>query len=95
MMAESRRTAACGIALLLLAAGCGRGGLIEITGTVTYDGQPIQKGCITLLPLKGDGPTAAAIVKDGKYTVRVAPGQKRVQIEGYKILGQRRSQQSC
>ena len=70
-------------------AGCGRSdGLTEISGTVSYDGQPVKKGTITFLPADGKGPTAATLIADGKYSVKVAPGKKLVKIEGYKVIGQ-------
>ncbi len=73
--------------VLPLLVGCGGSGLVEITGAVTYDGQPVQKGTISFLPQDGNGPTAAAIIVEGKYTVKVALGAKWVKIEGYKIIG--------
>jgi hypothetical protein len=82
--------AACGIILLACIAGCGRsGGLAQISGAVSYDGQPVKKGTITFAPADGNGPTAAAAIADGRYTLKVSPGQKLVRIEGYKVLGQR------
>ncbi len=73
--------------LLALLGGCGGNGLVEITGTVTYDGQPVQKGTIAFLPSDGKGPTVAAIIAEGKYTAKIFPGAKLVKIEGYKIVG--------
>ena len=73
-----------------MSAGCGHGdGLVQIGGGVTYDGQPVKNGTISFLPPDGNGPTAAAIIADGKYSVKVAPGQKLVQIEGFKVIGHR------
>jgi hypothetical protein len=84
-----RCTAVCGLAVLLSFVGCGPGdGLIDIRGMVTYDGQPLKKGTLMFQPAGGNGPTAAAIVANGKYSVKVGPGQKQVRIEGFKILGQ-------
>ena len=79
-----------GIAACLFLAGCSRGGLSEISGTVTYDGQPIQSGTIQFLPDDGNGPTAAGVINDGRYAMKVAPGKKKVQIEGFKVVGRRR-----
>lgn len=70
--------------------GCSRSGLSEISGTVAYDGQPIQAGTISLLPADGNGPTAAGVIADGKYAMKVVPGKKKVQIEGFKVVGRRR-----
>lgn len=82
---------ACIVAVYLCLTGCGsQNGLTEVGGVITYDGKPVQKGTISFLPADGNGPTAAAIVTDGRYSVRVAPGKKQVRIEGFKVLGQRR-----
>jgi hypothetical protein len=61
---------------------------MEIHGSLTYDGKPIQDGTINFVPVNGNGPTAAAVVTDGKYSVRVAPGEKRVRIEAFRVIGQ-------
>jgi hypothetical protein len=88
-MINHLRFAACGLVLLTCLAGCGRsGGLIAISGTVSYDGQRIEKGIVTFVPADGKGPTAAAVIADGKYSVKVAAGRKLVRIEAYKVLGQ-------
>ncbi len=78
----------CCLVLLACLAGCGSDGLTEISGTVTFNGQPVEKGNISFLPADGKGPTAAATIAAGKYSVKIAPGQKKVAIEGYKVLGQ-------
>jgi hypothetical protein len=73
---------------LPLFAGCGGDKFVEVSGVVTYEGQPVPKGNIVFLPQDGKGPTAAALIAEGKYSVKVPPGSKQVRIEGYKILGQ-------
>jgi hypothetical protein len=90
-MAYQLRLAVFGLAALTCLGGCGRnGGLTEISGTVSYDGQSVKKGIITFMPANGNGPTAAATIVDGKYSLKIAPGEKLVRIEGYKVVGQRR-----
>ena len=64
------------IPLLMLAflfVGCGdpstakRG---EVSGIVTLDGKPIEKGAIVFVPMNGTpGPTAGAEIHDGRYFV--------------------------
>ena len=89
MTIHNLKCAACGLALMACLAGCGRGGgMASLTGTVSYDGQPVEKGLIAFVPADGKGPTAAAPVTDGKYSVKVAYGRKVVRIEGYKVIGQ-------
>ena len=73
--------------LLSLLAGCGGGNVVEISGIVKYDGQPVPEGRITFLTQDGKGQTVAAVIAEGKYSVKVVPGSCLVQIEGFKIVG--------
>lgn len=61
-----------------LALGCGGKGS-TVTGTVTFNGQPLEKGYITFTPTEGKGaPVGGEIVK-GKYTAaNVTPGKNKV-----------------
>lgn len=89
-MSDSLCYAVYAICVSFCLSGCGsNGSLMEIDGTVAYDGKPIQAGTVTMIPLGGDGPTAAGRIADGKYSMKVLPGKKQVQIEGFKILGRR------
>jgi hypothetical protein len=90
-MIDGLRLSAYAFVLMTCFAGCGRSaGVTAISGTVSYDGQPVKKGTIAFLPAESDGPTAAATIADGKYSAKVAPGKKLVRIEGYKVIGQHR-----
>jgi hypothetical protein len=90
-MTDRLKLAACSFVVVTCLTACGRSdGLTAISGTVAYDGQPVKKGMITFVPASGNGPTAAATIVDGKYSVKVAAGEKLVRIEGYKVLGRRR-----
>ena len=83
--------AVCCLGLTPCAIGCGRGvGLTEINGTVLYKGKPVEKGTISFMPADGNGPTAAGIVADGKYVMKVSSGRKQVRIEAFHVKGQRR-----
>jgi hypothetical protein len=73
---------------LPLLAGCGGDKLVEISGSVTYEGQPVPKGTISFLTPDGKGQTAGNLIVDGKYSVKVPPGSRVVRIEGFKIVGQ-------
>lgn len=65
----------------ILIAGCGGGSGSVVTGTVTYEGEPVAKGQITFTPADGKGPIAGGEIVAGKYRVTdLAPGQKLVQI---------------
>ena len=67
------RVSACLVALML--AGCGGGDKgpdrVDISGSATFDGQPIAAGEITFIPdsRKGNsGPATTAVIKGGAYT---------------------------
>src|SRR5437016_5081016 len=65
--------------VLLLALGCGSG-TCEVTGTVTFDGQPVPHGDIVLNDVEGRlGPDYGKI-EDGKFALQAKPGGKRVEI---------------
>jgi hypothetical protein len=71
-------------AVALTLSGCGdavnkKG--VTITGTVTYDGQPVPKGYIQFLPEDGKGNNAGVEIHDGKFKAQnVTPGKNRIQI---------------
>jgi len=65
----------CAVLGVLLICGCDSGDRQSIAGTVTLDGQPLEKGTITFLPQSGtQGPTAGAEIADGKYAIPTAGG---------------------
>src|SRR5438128_9818163 len=65
--------------VLLLALGCGSG-TCEVTGTVTFDGQPVAHGDILLTDVEGRlGPDYGKI-EDGRFVLQAKPGRKRVEI---------------
>lgn len=78
-------TVAVFLAAAGLVAGCGGGGG-EVSGTVTYDGKPVEQGSISFVPADGKGPTTGDAIKDGKYTVHKVPaGTAKVIIYGSKM----------
>lgn len=69
-----------GLALLLaLVAGCGGAPTAEVTGTVRFNGKPVEDGDIVFVPADGKAP-AAGKIKDGRFAVRARPGRNKVQI---------------
>jgi hypothetical protein len=68
--------------------GCGIGGKTRpVSGRVTFNGKVVESGTITFVPLDGTkGPSAGAVISDGKYDVPqghgvLAGGRYRVEIE--------------
>ena len=87
----TQRTLAAAVLLGLAAIlGCSGSGLTGIQGNVTLDGKPIENGTIRFAADDGKTPSAQAVIQNGKYAVEVAPGKKNVEIQGYKVVGQKR-----
>ncbi|HEX3316290.1 MAG TPA: hypothetical protein VHR72_15435 [Gemmataceae bacterium] len=74
ILGAMRRAVGCGVAVLLLgAAGCGGSSRVEVSGEVTFGGNPIPAGRIYFTPdtSKGnDGPQGFAEIKDGRFDTR-------------------------
>jgi len=68
---------------LLLLAGCG-GGKGEITGEVTFKGEPVSLGRITFSSEVGKHQVASAYIIRGKYTIKDFPaGPVKIGIESF------------
>ncbi len=76
------------VGTLLVLAGCGGDGMHYSRGQVTLDGEPLADGTIEFLPPDGQGPTAGAVISDGQYELRVAPGTKQVVIQAFRTVGE-------
>ena len=68
------------LATICTVAGCAQE--TSVSGTVTFNGQPIERGSIRFVSTEKQGPTFGAVIKDGKYTVEKAvPGSKVATIQ--------------
>jgi hypothetical protein len=74
---------------LAAVAGCGGNAPVSISGLVTVDDRPLDRGKIDFEPADGRGTTAAAVIRDGRYQCESMPGIKKVRITGGKVIGQR------
>lgn len=73
-------TAAC-----LAITGCGASdGIVQVSGAVTYQGQPVPDGEIVFTPKSGDLPSAAGKIEQGKFKCQVPPGPSVVRITAYR-----------
>ena len=63
-------------ALLPLAIGCGDGlNRVKMSGTVSYDGQPVVDGIIRFVPKAGtEAPLTVELIKDGRYSTKTSGG---------------------
>ncbi len=66
----------------LVVAGCGKSGpkTYEVTGTVTYDGQPLEVGSIAFTPADTTMRGGQVPVAAGKYAIQLPPGEMAVKI---------------
>lgn len=64
--------------------GCADGGG-TVTGTVTYNGQPVEQGTISFRPADGMGKILATTIENGTYAIEEAvAGSRTVAIRGTK-----------
>lgn len=74
---------------LTISTGCGKKtDELEVSGKVTIDGEPIETGTINFVAADGVAPTGGGVIKDGVYTAKVLPGEKKVLVLGNKLVGQ-------
>ena len=64
--------------LTICAAGCNSGPRsVPIFGSVSFEGKPIEKGTIELIPIDGTpGPSTGGPIVDGRYDVAAAHGPR-------------------
>ena len=75
-------------------AGCGGSGRdlpdrIMVSGSVTFDSQPVKKGSIRFGSTEdiNSGLIASADIKEGRYEIQVTPGKKNVMINSVDEIG--------
>ena len=66
---------------LVALVGCGGEKPAEVSGTVSMDGTPLPEGEILFLAADNSKTPEAGPIKDGKYSLTVSPGAKKVQIK--------------
>jgi hypothetical protein len=63
------------VAACLTFAGCGSSeGGVQLSGAVTFQGQPVPAGEIVFTPKSGDQPSAAGKIEQGKFKCQVPAG---------------------
>jgi hypothetical protein len=60
------------------------------SGTVTMDGQPVKSGAITFIKTEGELVRAGAVIRDGAFQAKLAPGKYRIELTGQKVIGTRK-----
>lgn len=88
--ASRRRLAATALAFVSIAsAGCGKQKRFDVTGQVTFDGQPVPAGTVTFIPVgasKAEAGTGFARIRTGRFATREGrspgSGPHRVMVNG-------------
>jgi hypothetical protein len=77
------------IMVTVVMAGCAPASdLIEVTGDVTWNGDPMPSGMVVLQPLDPKIAPAGGQIRDGKFRLQSKPGAMRVQIEAVRATDQ-------
>src|SRR5262245_13520576 len=79
---QTARAASLGVFVVsvLFFVGCDSVRTADITGSVNYDGKPIDDGAISFYPADGKSPTAGGSIKNGNYSARVPLGNMKVTV---------------
>ncbi len=74
---------------LLLVSGCGpsKPETVPVSGTVTWNGQPLPQGSILFQPEDGKGVPDPGDIKDGRYQLQAKAGKKKVEIRATRESG--------
>jgi len=75
---------------LVVAVGCGASGpkTVEVSGTVTFDGEPVSEGDIIFKSADSSSGGSAGKIKDGKFAFPSLLGAKKVEITAMRdVLG--------
>lgn len=90
-------TAGIGLLAIALVSGCSSGGdFASVTGSVTFDGKPVQRGTISFESTNAGGSAGGprrimTYIREGKYSFEStdgpAPGEHKVYISAFKSVG--------
>lgn len=75
----------CFSMLLLILLGCSSAEVpSEVSGTVLLGSEPLAEGNIIFESMDNSKAPGAGVIKEGRYTVQVLPGSKKVKIQASK-----------
>ena len=72
-----------------LLSGCGPASA-TVSGTVTVDGKPVERGSITYSAADEIPGTATSEITGGAYQIKTVVGKKHVMISALKVIGKRK-----
>src|SRR4029453_19051616 len=61
----------------------------KVSGTITCDGEPIEKGYIIFHPAEPDDRAEGGDIVDGQYALRAMAGMKKVEIRGTRLTDEK------
>lgn len=64
--------------------------MAEVSGAVTINGEPVEKGSISFISIDGMSPTAGGIIEDGQYTSQAPLSEAKVEIRVPKVVGKKK-----
>ena len=76
--------------LALVLVGCGAKTKVEVTGTVRYQGKPIEDGAIKFEPIDRNLQPAGDNIRNGVYHVKLPLGMAKVTITGSEKVGMKK-----
>jgi hypothetical protein len=75
------------VAMVLMGAGCDRGPRrYAVSGTVTFDGQPVERGEVSLVPDVAAQAPEGGPIEAGRFQFQALAGKKTVRIRGSRPL---------
>jgi hypothetical protein len=74
------------VGLMAVGIGCGSSEFIEVSGSVSVDGQPLKEGDISFVPLDKRFGGEGGKVSNGKFTMRARPGKNRIEIRANEVV---------
>lgn len=81
----------CLVLLCAGATGCGpESKMTSVSGTVSVDGKPAEKGSISFIPVDGMTSTTGAVIENGKYKSEAPLGESKVEIRVPKVVGKKK-----
>jgi hypothetical protein len=68
---------------------CGDG-KSSVSGTVTFDGQPVASGTIAFVKTEGDLVREGAVIQNGEFQAALPPGKYKIELNAQKVVEKRK-----
>jgi len=76
-------------ALALALVGCGDR-KSSVSGTVTFEGQPVKDGSVTFVKSEGEVVREGAVIRDGTFQASLPPGEYKIELNAQKVVSKRK-----